>query len=86
MATGIGSTNTRNTCIDNICTIHIWIEYAGFDGACIKVIYAESAFIRDVKPRTLMRSAVLLVGQEINDCYYQLLIRFIFTLIGYISC
>lgn len=78
----IKKTYARNAYISNTYALHTWLECVNVEGACINDICAKKAFVGGVRPRILIRSEVILVGLGVNNCYFILFIRFIFTSIN----
>ena len=81
MVADIRSICTKNTCIDSIYAISIWIKCVSIKGTYIGSICAKSTSDKNVEPRVLEGLEVLLTVPRVNDCCHWLYIRLIFALI-----
>lgn len=85
MAASIGSAYIEDACIDSTCAIGIWIGCADDGSDYIIGIYARSAFVEGVRPKTLAGSRVILADLVANDYYFILSMRLIFALTDSVS-
>ena len=86
MAADIRITYAKDICIGSIYAIGTWIKCADIMSACTECIYTSNVFVKDVEPKTLVESEVILAGLGINNYCFQLSIRLTFTSIEKLSC
>lgn len=89
---GIKNSYARDTYISRICAMDTWIEYTNIESICIREFCLGSVFVGGVKPKALVRLGIILESPDIifkdidiNDWYFWLFIRLVFTLIDGMS-